>query len=131
MTLLERVVTDLRTDEARAVSALQPLFMVLKLSTSRTAFEQIQAVVPQADDWARQGARGDAGRTGELLALVTPASLPARLAKSGFTHAEIEQLGETVGLFLATSGSPDLLDEISQRVPLVVAPAREGVEGRD
>ncbi len=119
MTLLDRVTASLDGDQSKALAGLRPLFMVIKLATPRNTFAKIAEGVPDADPWAREAALGDAGRTGELLALITPDTLAQRMKTVGLCDTEIDRLGQDVGGFLAETVDAGVAEEIAELIPII------------
>jgi hypothetical protein len=126
LTLLDQITAALKCDEVRARQGLGPLFMLLKLATPRDIFARIQAVVPDAADWAHASAQGNAGRTGELLMLVTPDNIRARIRHEGYSEEEVDQLGQSVAVFLREHAGPEVAERVAEVVPLVSAATTHG-----
>lgn len=122
MSLLARVTSDLGCDEEQALRGLGPLFMLLKLAIPTEIHAQILEAVPEATSWAHLAARGDAGRTGEVLTLLTPDTIQDRIVRTGFSQEAAIALGQSVGDYLRCNVGPEVADRVGAIVPLVQGP---------
>lgn len=118
MSLLQQVTEEFGGDEDKALDSLSALFMTIRFSLDNAAFEHIQRAVPSADDWVRRAA-SSGGRTGEMLALTTPASLQSRLERSGLGPDDQARLGSVVVRYLTPLVPAEVLNTLAQKVGIL------------
>ena len=118
MDLPQVVAQQLSVDPAQAERGLGAIFMSVRMAVDAGTFARVTAAFPDADMWMR-AIDLSGGRTGEILALASPAALRRQLKLAGFTEKDIRQLGSTVGAALQAGLRPETFDQIAARVPLL------------
>jgi hypothetical protein len=118
VSLLLQVTQELGGDESKAIDSLGALFMTIRFSLDTHSFKHVQQAVPNADEWVTRAATGG-GRTGEMLALTTPASLASRLQRSGLDTDEQARMGGVVMQYLSQSVPTDVLNTLSEKIAIL------------
>ncbi|NIM50111.1 MAG: hypothetical protein GTN62_07215 [Gemmatimonadales bacterium] len=119
MDVLQRVASELSTDENRAEQGLGAVFIAVRIATDAKTFSQVSRSMPDAGTWM-QRAPFSAGRTGEMLAMATPAALKRVLRLAGFSDEQIMKLCTIAGAALRDA-APEAYEESLKKLPLLKA----------
>jgi hypothetical protein len=111
---------QLQLDERTATKALGAVFTSVRMAVDAAAFGMVASAFPDAGVWMHE-APVAGGRTGEMLALATPATLRRSLKNLGLDDAKIDELGKLTGEALRDAIPADLLGRITARLPLLNA----------
>lgn len=117
MDLVHDVSTALGVDAERATQGIGAVFVAIRMAVDAKTFSEVAAGLPSAGS-LMQHAPFEGGRTGEMLALATPASVQRLLRLAGFTEAQIPKLCALVGAAVKGAVSADVWKTIAKRLPV-------------
>ena len=118
MDLLARVTSEFNVDEKTASKALGAIFTSVRMAMDTRTFGKVALTFPDAAAWMRE-APVTGGRTGEMLALATPATLKRSLITLGFDESQVTKLGAMLGNTLREALPPEIHRRIAERLPLL------------
>ena len=118
MNLPREVATRFALEERLASKALGTVFTSVRMAVDTKTFSTVATAFPDVGTWLRD-APASGGRTGEMLALATPATLRRSLATLGLSEQQIDTLGHLVGRALQESLPADVYSQITARLPLL------------
>lgn len=116
MELLQQVVANLEIEENKAEKGIGAILTALRLSSDKATFEQVKAVVPNAESMMGHALMSGA-RTAEMSAPVGPGGLMAALAAAGVRKDDIPRLGRIVLEFLRPSVGSPVIDAFLEKAP--------------
>ena len=120
MDLIERVVTELGVSEDRAVQGVGGLFVAIRMAVDAKSFTKLTAAFPDAGRWM-QHAPFKSGRTGEMLAIVTPGAVQRTMRIAGFTDEQIPHLGGIVGRAIQDHLDGETYGRLAETLPILRA----------
>lgn len=119
MDVLQRVASELSIDENRAEQGLGAVFIAVRMATDGKTFSQVSRAMPETGTWM-QRAPFSAGRTGEMLAMATPAALKRVLGLAGFSDEQTTKLCTLAGAALRDA-APKAYEESLKKLPSLAA----------
>ena len=117
MDLVHDVSTALGVDEERATQGLGALFVAIRMAVDAKTFSEVSTALPEAGP-LMQHTPFEGSRTGEMLALATPAAVRRLLRTAGFSEEQVPELCARVGRVVREAVDPAVWNTIEKRLPI-------------